>query len=410
MSVKRAVAFQGGRPFFVGASLQEHSLSDSGRIPTLMPFVFRRVTSLPRMPAIAAGVLCALHAFAQPAPRRWSITTELQSSFGYKDNVLLSSSHEEASTFARGGVELLFLHLPNDRFDYTIFAQTNYTRFLTSDRVKDEADAWVQAEGGARLLDTLKLSLPLTGYYFDQVFDESDTDAERRVAELKVTGMMIGPTLRWTFHRNGWLEAQAVGERKRYEDRVNDFRGGEGALRLGWRLAERVEARLSGTQRWRDFDDRVQYTAVGRALSGTHLKIAEHEGELRVDVEWDAARRWQTSTRVAALRYRDNGSGYFSYEHKKVSHELEWDNDVWLVRIGGAAVRVDFDVQKVGFGIEPPPRIKDEFSAELRVERKLARGWSVFGEYNWERSRSNDPVASYRVNEGLLGAAWSWDK
>jgi hypothetical protein len=78
--------------------------------------------------------------------------------------------------------------------------------------------------------------------------------------------------------------------------------------------------------------------------------------------------------------------------------------------VGGSASRIDFAVQKVGLGLEPASRLKDEFTADLHVERQLTKQWSVFGAYLWERSRSNETIASYSVNEGLLGVRWSWDK
>jgi hypothetical protein len=28
----------------------------------------------------------------------------------------------------------------------------------------------------------------------------------------------------------------------------------------------------------------------------------------------------------------------------------------------------------------------------------------------WERNRSNEVIASYYLNEGLLGIRWSWEK
>jgi hypothetical protein len=61
-------------------------------------------------------------------------------------------------------------------------------------------------------------------------------------------------------------------------------------------------------------------------------------------------------------------------------------------------------------GINPPGRLKDEFVADLHIERQVAKRWTVFGGYSWERCRSNDEFASYSVNEGLLGVQWSWEK
>jgi hypothetical protein len=140
------------------------------------------------------------------------------------------------------------------------------------------------------------------------------------------------------------------------------------------------------------------------------LKISEREGEFRVNVAWDEASQWKTSTSVSLLHYRDNGSGFFNFREQKVEQEVKWTSTAWLVRVTGSAARVDFGVQTVGIGINPPARLRDEFVGECYLERKLNNRWKVFSAYTWERSRSNDPVASYTVNEGLLGMRWSWDK
>ncbi len=344
------------------------------------------------------------------AQSRWSFSAEVETAAGYKDNLLLSASGKERSALVRGEIEFLLLRLPGGAIDYSLFAQTARTRFFSGQTVDHEAEAWVQSDLGYRFSDTLKLSLPITGYYYDQVFDVSDSEVERLVAELKVGGVILGPTLRWAFHPAVWMEAQAVGERKRYDDGVNDSEVGEGQLRLGWRPVKRVEARLSAGERWRGFDERVQYTPAGRPLPRTVLKIREREAEARLDIEWGAEKNWRTSTRVSGLRRRDNGSGYFGYDQKRISQDVVWESDPWLVRIEAAAERLEFSVQTVGISIEPPPRIKDEYFAKARIERRLSPRWTLLAEYNWERSRSNDPVSSYSLNEGLLGARWSWEK
>lgn len=344
---------------------------------------------------------------AQP---RWSFSAEVETSFGYNDNLLLSSKGEEASSFVRSAVEVLLLHVPRGQTDFTFFAQADGTRFFSGRTVTHEGEAWSQAELGYRFTDTFKLSLPLTGYYYDQVFDVSDTDVQRLVAHLKVGGVMLGPTLRWAFHPLFWLEAQALGERKRYDDGVNDSRIGDGSLRVGWRPGKRIELQLEGRERWRDFDRRVQYSRAGRALTGTVLKIAEREAEARVTIDLDGAKTWKSTTRCGVLEYSDNGSGYFSYDQKKLGQELTWKGTKWSLRLDAMAERIEFRVQTAGISIDPPPRIKDEYALKVRTERKITARWSIFAGYTWERTRSNDGVASYILNEGLLGARWNWEK
>jgi hypothetical protein len=349
-------------------------------------------------------------ALVLPVQSLWSISATAEASYGFNDNLLLSGSGEERSAFARGSLSLLLLRATTGRFEYTFYTQLDGSHYFTGTTVDHDAKAWTKTEFAYRIGETVKVSLPLTGYYSDQVSDVSDTEVERLVARLKVTGAMTGPSVRWQFHPAWWAEAQAVGEAKRYADRSNDGGVGEGALRLGWKPGARLELQLAALQRWRDFDRRAWYTAAGRELAGTHLKIAEREYQARGDVTWDAAGRWRTVTRTGVMDYRDNGSGYFNFREHRASQELEWKPDPWSVRLTADARRIDFHVQTVGFGIAPPPRIKDEYHAELRVERKLGRTWTALAEYSWERSRSNDSVASYVANEGLLGLRWSWEK
>ncbi len=340
----------------------------------------------------------------------WSASASFDAAFGYKDNLLLSHAGEERSTFARGVAELVLLRLPTGPLEFSYFASGERTHFFSGDVVRDLSQAWSRAEVGWWLGDKVRLGLPVTGYHAHDVFDVSDTDVERSVAELRVKGAMLGPQVRWNLARSFWLEAQALGDRKRYDDGANDGTVGEGNFWLGWIHSERLEVRVGALRRWRNFDRRARYSAAGRELAGTVLKIAEQEVQARVDAVWDAAKRWRTNTRVALLHYRDNGSGYFNYRELRADQEVEWKTEQWLVRLSATATRIEFGVQTVGLGLRPAMRVKDEYSAGLRAERKLTRRWTVLGEYEWERSRSNDLLASYRVNEGLLGLRWSWEK
>jgi hypothetical protein len=344
---------------------------------------------------------------AQP---KWSVSTAVDASYGYRDNLLLSAGDEERSAFARGVAELFLVKLPTNAWDYSLLVQGERTRFLESETVDHEASAWAQMEFGYRFSETLRIGLPLTGYYSDRVFDVSETEVERSIAELTVRGAMVAPVMRWNFLPAWWFEAQATGERKRYADGFNDGTVGAGAVRLGWIHSERLEVRLGATERWRNFDRRARYNSAGREITGTELKISEREVELRVDVAWDAAKRWLTTTRASELHYRDNGSGYFNYRERRVEQELEYRRDAWQLELSGSANRIDFGVQTVGFGVGAPPRVKDEFSAALRVERQVSPRWTLLASYSWERSRSNDRIAAYEVNEGLLGVRWAWDK
>ena len=360
----------------------------------------------PAPTAVPPAALAALLGALSP----WNSTVGLRTGLGYKDNLLLSHAHEQGSGFVRSGLEGFLWHLPSGRVDYFAMLNAEGTRYFSGAGIDHEAEAYMHAEWRYQLDERFKFSLALQGYYLDEIFDVSDTDVQRVVAQLKVAGATVGPQVRWAFQPWAWIEAQAVGKREAYQDGLNNNHVGDGTMRLGWRPAGRFETSIAGMERSRNFDLRQQYSVGGRALLNTRLQIREREAEWRTDITWDDAARWKSTTRFSTLAYRDNGSGYFDYHARKAAQSVVWTNDSWLVQVEGAAKRLEFGVQTVGLGINPPARVKEEYSAQCRIERKIGERWTIYAEFNWERNRCNDPIASYNMNEGLLGVRWSWEK
>ncbi|MES2694919.1 MAG: hypothetical protein V4773_15720, partial [Verrucomicrobiota bacterium] len=147
---------------------------------------------------------------------KWSISTLLDTAYGYRDNVLLSALEEESSPFVRGVAEFLLLRLPTGAFEYTFFLQGEHTRFLRKvayidpataeiSEVDHEARIWAQSEVGYRVSETLRFGLPVTGYYTDQVFDVSSIETRRDVAALSVLGGFVAPVARWAFLPSWWV-------------------------------------------------------------------------------------------------------------------------------------------------------------------------------------------------------------
>jgi hypothetical protein len=360
------------------------------------------VDPLAGLPPEVAAMLAA-----QP---KWSTSVSVDAAFGYKDNLLLSHTAPEKSAFVRVGVEAFALHLPRGRTDYSGMVGAEHTRYFSGHAIDDETSAFALLQWRYSIEETFRFTYSLQGIYLDEVTDVSDTDVQRVVAEQQITGGSTGPTLRWSPRPWGWLEVQALGKRDSFHDGFYNAKIGEGTARLGWTPRERIELSVAVTDRRRRFDQRPQYSLGGRPVDDTLLVVTEREREARLTLKWGAAARWRTSTRLADVDYRDNGSGYFDYRQKKLMQTLEWRGERWRVSVEAMAKRRDFDKQTVGIGVEPPARLIDDYSAALRVERKLSAKWTVLFGYAWERSRSNDTIATYRVNEGLLGARWSWEK
>lgn len=341
---------------------------------------------------------------------KWSNAVSLQVAGGYKDNVLLSPVDPERSGFVRYGVEAFFWHLPRGRTDYSAMVSAEETRYFSSETVDREALAFAQFQWRYQEEGKFRFVFDAQGYHLDEVRDVSDTEVDRQVARLKGGGVNIGPTLRWHPWPWAWVEIQATGSRERFQDRSYDGEIPEGTARIGWRPADRIEFSLAAIDRERRFDRRSQYSLGGLPVPDTLLVISEREKEALLKVSWGENARWTFQTRASLLDFADNGTGYFNYEQRWASQALEWQGERWQVELELTGGRREFENQTVGRGVSPPIRIAEEYAAELHVEREISPRWTAYASYRWERNRSNETIASYRVNEGLLGIRWSWEK
>jgi hypothetical protein len=352
----------------------------------------------------------------------WTSTVAGNAAIGYKDNLLLSHSRPEGSGFGRVGVEAMLWHLPVGPFDYFGFFNGDGTRYFSNRTINHDGEAFAGIEGRLRIGTKLLANLDVQGYYFDQIFDVSDTDQQRVVAELRLAGIKGGPTIRWTPVKWLWFEVAATAGRESLQqvdvasgsDARDHTRVTDPTARIGWRPSDRFEVSVTGLERRRSYATHPRFTARGRIDQGI-LAIHEREVEGKAVVTFGGGRHWKMSSRGGVLHYRDNGSGYLNYNERHAAQEIAWEAGAWAVKVEGEARRKDYLVRTVGSGTAQPPQVNDEFNVTASVERKLTSRWSIFAQYLWERVRSNEVVAgqhvsSYRVNEGLLGARWSWEK
>lgn len=344
---------------------------------------------------------------------RWSYSAGAHAGVGFKDNVVLSHINPQGSGFTRSGADFFLWRtplLPDRGTDYFAIGRVETTQFFRHDIVDHEGEASLMAEWRYRKDDTFTFAADVNGLYFDQVLDVSDTDIQRVVIVSKKTVARLALTARWSPRNGWWGEVQVGPKNERYRDGFNNARVEEGSTVLGWRPLPRLEMRALVGQSRRSFSTREQYSIGGRPLAGTQLRIIERDAEARFDFTLDEAGQWKATTRFGKVDYTDNGAGFFDYRQTRVRQRLEWKNKRWTLQLEGTAKRRDFAVQTVGVGISPPLLVREKFDASLHLERKLSDRWSVYLDYFWERSRSNEPIASYRMNEGLLGATWSWEK
>ncbi len=368
--------------------------------------VYAQVLVSPEVDGSAAGEKMP----AIPPPPTWLGWGSVSMGVGIRDNLLLSHAGEEQRGFLRGGVDATAWHVPQNRIDYLAVLSATGTRYFASSSVDHEEQVITLGTWRYRSGEAFRFSIDGSASYSHLIYDVSDTDVQQVVTEVKRSAAGIGPALRWGFLPGWWVETQGAARRETYPDGFNNRGIIESAIRMGWHPGKRLSVSVAGLEWKRRYDSREQYSVGGRELAGTSLAIRERAGEVRIQATLDAAGHWKSDTRATVSRFADNGSGYLNYRERKLTHEVEWMSGNWLCSLEGSARRVEFELQTIGFGVSPPPRVRDAFLGRGRLERKLNERWTVFGEYTWERNRCNDPVASYVVNEGLLGIRWNWEK
>lgn len=341
--------------------------------------------------------------------RAWELTGNFRTAAGFKENVLLSAIHADDSAFTRHEAEVFWWLLPTGRFEALAFANVSHTRFHDSAENPRELQAFAHGEARWYATPTVQATAVVEGYQLDQVFDLSASSAERVTEQLSVKGGLVSTVFRWDFLPRTWLELKPTVQRDRYRDGSDDNNQQIGRATLGrsWRDG-RIELTLAGQLLKRDYLYRPRFTAGGRPLFGTDLDFEQHEGELNLTIIWDKARRWSTVTVATAGDNRDNGERYFNYRRRSLRQELVWKSKPWRVRLIGRATRYDYDTQEADIGINPPKRLKEEYLAQLRAERRLSERALLFADYLWERSRANVPLTSYKVKTALAGLDWSF--
>jgi hypothetical protein len=239
------------------------------------------------------------------------------------------------------------------------------------------------------------------------VIDLSETEASRVVAPTRVHGAYAVAATRVTW-RKFMFEPSVQVKRTDYREYSGDYDEVRAGGRIEWRQNEAFALSVSFLESRRDYDQRLQFNAGGRALPGTHLRFRQRDGEVKVRTGWTLGGAWTLSGTVGQLENRDEASGYFDYDQKRARVQLEWSRDNWRVNLDADARRMDYLVQTVGAGIAPPPRISDDYEVTAGIERDLSERWMVFGQHRWERSRSNELEFSYRANTVLAGVQCSF--
>lgn len=339
----------------------------------------------------------------------WHPSAALRGSLGWRDNVLLSPFAPIDRAFARAELDAILFRPMRERWEFVSFLNGDVLRYFSPPPESAGEQQWsLHAEGRWQPIEPARLSLKGAGYLRDMVVDLSETEAVRVVAPTRVRGAFAVATTRLTLPGGFQLEPAVQVRRTDYRDYAGDYDEVRGGGRLEWRRSAALALSAAWFESRRDYDQRLQYSAGGRALPGTRLSFRQRDGEVKARTMWKRGGEWSVAFTAGLMENRDEAAGYFDYDQERARLELGWRGEAWAVSFDGEAKRMEYRVQTVGTGIAPPPRIADDFETVLRLERELDARWTLFGEHRWERSRSNELEFSYRANTVLAGAQCSF--
>ena len=354
---------------------------------------------------LVCGALAA-DARAQTAPATatgWDQTTSLRSSIGWRDNVLLSSFAPIGRGFGRAEIDTFLTKRQGD-WRWLSFVNGDVLRYFSPPRETGGEQQWfVHGEARWQHWPAWRVAVKADGFLQDAVVDLSETESVRTVAPTRAQGGFATATTRVELPAGFAVEPVWQVKRVEYRNFPGGYDDTKAGGRLEWTRSERLTLSVAAFERRRGYAERQNYTAGGRALKDTRLRFWQREGELRVATAWSGGGLWVSAVTVGRLENRDRASGFFDYDQQRARLELSWQRAAWKVTCDGTARRMDYLVQTVGTGTAPPPRVADNFETSLRVERELNGAWTVFGEYRWERNRSNETGFNYRANTVLAG-------
>ncbi len=351
--------------------------------------------------AAADKVLPDLDKFKIPL---WNYSTSLRGGFGYKDNVLLSHTNAQGSSFWMSGAEVMVFRLPSHGWQFNFFADANDVRYFNSPAVKNEQVALAVAQLSKEFGTGWKTTLGLNYLFQNQVFDNS-ADYTNQTSVGQIVGHTLTP--RWALRKTigaFWLEGELSGTRQWLASPLDSYWQVGPRLATGYGWGHGSELALSYQYQRLDYDTRGQVNQAGAAVTNTALALNTHLVELSLTQVWDAKRRWRSITCLGYEASLDNGSGYYNYDNFHLSQTVRFRDDRWEITAKTRVNYYGYSTQTVS-PIDTTFRNKTMINVLLRVERKLTKHLLVYASYSWDRAISNLEFDDYAAGTVMGGLA-----
>jgi|KBSSwiStaDraftv2_1062776.scaffolds.fasta_scaffold357131_1 hypothetical protein len=349
-------------------------------------------TALPEEPKV----------MAPEAPSIWSRTLTGRASVGYNDNILQEARDPEQSLTLGAGVEATLIRLPLDGRQVLFDLSGDYTHYLQGDKVNHEAFLVGLGELRLDLSPSWQTALALETVFLDQVIDTTITEDTPTNSLVRGTGITARPSVRRDWAGAFWMDLSAGVTRQFFRQPFDDYWEAGPKLSVGRDYGYRSALSLGYSWRLRPYDTRDEVSQDGTDQAGTQLRFQLHELELLWRHNWDAQRRWRTTTRLDILANRDSGSGYFDYQRYQATEQLRYVAKAWEMKGHVRLAYYHFTEQQVS-DPDSDLRVKTLVGAGLRAERRLSRYLKLFGDYSYEKSLSNLGTDEYTVNKVAAG-------
>ena len=338
---------------------------------------------------------------------KWEHDFSLRTGAGYRDNVGLASQSPKESSFIATGLELIFLRLPENNTQLSLFLSADDLRYLASGPLDKEQTAFAQALVKTDCGSGWEVSLAAEYVYQDQVVDVSVTEPGLTTIPIRGHTAILREGLRRDFDNKCWIMVELPAQRQFFHEPLDDYSEYGPRLTLGKTYGHQSELSVRYEITRRRYDHEPLRDAKGSAVPNTHRESTQHDARLAWKHYWDTHRRWRTTTKLAAKQSEDNGSGYFDYAKLQAGEQIVFRTHVWEISAEAKFAHYDYPVQTVSV-TDLAKRRSTEWGLNLRCERRLSGFLRIFAEYDHVQTISNLALEQYVVNTVKGGLMWTF--
>jgi len=334
----------------------------------------------------------------------WDTVYTLRSGFGYKDNVFLSHTDAQGSTFVSGGGDVMILRVSPTGPQYNFFASGDANHYFSTSSSHNEYTAFAQAQVENEFTTSFKGSLAAEYFYQDQVLDVSFIDPSIPNGSVTtqsepVRGHTITarPAVRLDLPQKLWLALESPLTFQYYQEPLDDYWTTGAKLTLGWAYGHNSRLTLSYEPGWRYYANDEALTETGAIIPGTQRKRFQQDALLTWRHYWDEAKHWRTTTKFGGRRAEENGGGFSDYTMYLASAQIQFRAARWEISGEARARWYDYDNQTVS-PTDSTKLKRTDWILAGRIEREITTHVKFIIGFEREATTSNDPLESYTVN------------